>query len=100
MKILALEQPVAGVTPESFAPHLRAEARRVWELQQSGALREAWFRADRPDAVLVLEAESVEAARQAIATLPLVAHGLAAFDVIPLAPYPGYARLFGDVAAD
>ncbi len=100
MKILALEQPVPDVTPESFAPHLRAEARRVWELQQSGVLREIWFRGDRPEAVLVLEAESADAAQRAISTLPLVANGLVRFEVVPLVAYPGLARLFAESAAD
>ncbi len=99
MKLIALERSVPDVTPEMFAPHLRAEARRVWALQQSGVLREIWFRADRPEAVLVLEAESVDAAREAVSSLPLVANGLTAFEVIPLVPYPGLARLFGDAAS-
>jgi hypothetical protein len=30
----------------------------------------------------------------ALATLPLVSQGLIDFDLIPLRPYPGFARLF------
>ena len=51
MKILALEVEVEGGSPERFEPHLRAEARRVWELYQSGVIREIYFRADRSEAV-------------------------------------------------
>ena len=29
-----------------------------------------------------------------LATLPLVQEGLITFELIPLAPYPGFARLF------
>ena len=96
MKILALEKDVPGVAPAAFTPaRLKQEAARVWELQQSGVLRETYFRADRHEAVLVLEcADAAEAART-LATLPLVASGLIAFEVIPLVPYPGLARLFG-----
>ena len=94
MKILAIEKQVPGVTAEQFKPHLKAEALKVWELYQAGAFRELYFRADRPDAVLVLECADVEAARQALDTLPLVKEGLIAFDLIPLRPYPGLARLF------
>jgi hypothetical protein len=94
MKILALEVEVAGVLPEQFQTHLQAEARGVWELYQSGVIRELYFRADRPEAVLVLECADVDAARQILASLPLVQAGLITFEVIPLIPYPGFARLF------
>jgi hypothetical protein len=95
MKILALEKEVPGVADEVFEPHLRDEARRAWELHQSGVVRELHFRDDRPEAVLVLECESLDAAEQALATLPPVQNGLIRFGLIPLRPYPGFARLFG-----
>jgi hypothetical protein len=94
MKILAMEKEMPGVTAEQFKPHLKAEALRVWELYQVGMFRELYFRADRADAVLVLECADVEAARHTLDTLPLVKEGLIAFDLIPLRPYPGLARLF------
>jgi len=95
MRILALEREAPGATAEQFAPHLEAEARRAWELHQAGIIRELFFRADQDTAILVLECESVEEAHQALAALPLVKEGLIAFDLIPLRPYPGFARLFG-----
>ena len=94
MKILALEKEVPGVAAGAFAPHLRAEAQRVWELQQAGVLREIDFRADRSAAVLVLECADVDDARRILATLPLIRAGLIDFEVIPLKPYSGFARLF------
>ena len=97
MKILAIEKEVPGVTSEQFTPPLlKAEALRAWELHQAGVIRELYFRADRPDAVLVLECASVEAADEALSTLPLVKAGLIAFDLMPLKPYPGFARLFAE----
>jgi hypothetical protein len=57
-------------------------------------IRELYFRADRHAAVLVLECASTEEAQSVLSTLPLVAAGLIHFDLIPLAPYPGFARLF------
>lgn len=97
MRVLALEREVPGVTAEQFRPDLlRAEARRAWELYQAGVFRELYFRQDRPDAVLILECADVEAAHAALASLPLVQAGLIAFDVIPLQPYPGFARLFAE----
>jgi hypothetical protein len=44
--------------------------------------------------VLVLECAGVSEAREVLATLPLVKEGLITFDLIPLVPYPGFARLF------
>ena len=98
MKILALECDVPGITDDRFTDEiLREEAARAWELHQAGVIRELYFRADRQAAVLVLECDSAEAARSMLGTLPLVREGLIEFDVIPLAAYPGFARLFSGV---
>jgi muconolactone delta-isomerase len=94
MKILALEKELPGATAEAFQLLLKDEARRLWELQQSGALRETSFRADRHSAVLVLECSDIEEAHRFLASLPLVKAGLIVFEVIPLEPYDGFARLF------
>jgi muconolactone delta-isomerase len=94
MKILAIEKETPNTTPEQFAPHLKAEAARVWELYKSGQLREIYFRGDREEAILILECTNVEAANNILNTLPLVEKGLIEFEVIPLIPYPGYERLF------
>jgi hypothetical protein len=108
MKILALEQEMPATTSEQCAPHLKAEAARIWELYKSGKLREIYFRGDRrlhrtahgavpvSEAVLVLECADVEQAHQVLDTLPLVREGLIRFEVIPLVPYPGFERLFGE----
>jgi hypothetical protein len=96
MKILTLEKEIPGVTEEAFKPYLKEEATRVWELYQTGVLREMYFRQDESSAVLILECEGAEEAKEALDTLPLVREGLITFDVIPLVPYPGLARLFGD----
>lgn len=99
MKILALENEIPGVAPAAFTPELlKAEAARVWELQESGVLREIHFRQDRSAAVLILECADAAEAQRTLATLPLVSAGLIAFEVIPLKPYPGLARLFAGPA--
>lgn len=97
MKILALEADAPGADEGAYTVALlQAEARRAWELFQAGVIRELYFRADRHAAVLVLECASSEEAQAVLATLPLVAAGLITFEVIPLAPYPGFARLFSE----
>ncbi len=96
MKILAIEKESEGVKPEQFTPHLKDEAVCVWELYQSGLIRELYFRQDRSEAVLILECTSEHEAQQALDRLPLVRAGLIRFEVIPLVPYPGFARLFSN----
>jgi muconolactone delta-isomerase len=96
MKILALEHELPQATPDQYKQYARAEAARAWDLHQQGFIRELYFRADRPEAVLVLECDDVESARQVLASLPLVEQGLITFELIPLVAYPGFARLFRD----
>ena len=96
MKILAIEKEVPGVPDDAFAPHLRDEAARAWKLHQAGVIRELYFRDDWPGAVLMLECEDLRAAEEALASLPLVRHGLIRFELVPLRAYPGFARLFAN----
>lgn len=96
MKILALEQDIPGVTSEQFQPYLKAEAAKVWELNQAGVIRETYFRQDRASAILVLECADEENAKRILGTFPLVRAGLISFELIPLIPYPGFSRLFGE----
>lgn len=94
MKILALERAEPNRTTADFQPHLKAEARRVWELQQAGIIREVHFDARAHTAVLTLECAGWEDAQTALDTLPLVERGLITFELIALTPYDGFARLF------
>ena len=98
MKVLALGLATAPADDPRFAELRPAEARRAWELYQADVLREIYFRADRPNGVLVFEVPDVAAARAAVDSLPLVAAGLIDFDLVPLKPYPGFARLFAEAA--
>ena len=99
MKVLALGRDTAPAGDPRFAEQRPAEARRAWELYQQDVLREIYFRADRPNGVLVLEVPDLAAARDVIDSLPLVAAGLIDFDLVPLKPYPGFARLFAEGAS-
>lgn len=94
MKLLALEKELPGATAGQFEKLASAEARRAWELYQAGVIRELYFHREAHTALLVMECEDVEAARQALASLPLVAHGLIEFEIIPLRAYDGFGRLF------
>lgn len=94
MQIIALEHEQRVLPREAAAAILRAEAQSLWALQQEGFVRTAYFRADRKEAVLVLEAPSLADSEAQLRRLPLVRDGYIAFELIPLAPYDGFARLF------
>ncbi len=95
MKILAIEHDPPDITEDQFTTELlQTEARRAWELHQAGIIRELYFRADRYEAVLVLECADVDEAHSVLNTLPLVQAQLIGFELIPLKAYPGFARLF------
>ena len=94
MKILCIEKEVPGVKEEDYKPHLKAEALRAWELFQEGIIRELYFTKDDHSAILILECSNADEAEVALNTLPLVKEGLIKFNIMPLIPYPGFARLF------
>jgi muconolactone delta-isomerase len=94
MRVLALEKDLPGVLPGSFGPHLKAEARHVWELLQAGIVRDIWFTATDHNAVIMLECESPEEAERILAAFPLVQAGLIRFEILPLVAYDGFVRLF------
>jgi hypothetical protein len=97
VKIIAIERETPGKTSEQFRPYLKAEAAMVWDYYQNGLARELYFRQDQSTAVLVLECAEIADALAALDRLPLVQAGLITFDLIPLKPYPGFARLFTDI---
>ena len=94
MKVLAIEKERPGINPEDFKPYLEEEALQIWNLQQRDFVREVYFREDQSSAVLILECDSIQQANEVLTELPLVKNRLIEFEVIPLKPYPGYARLF------
>jgi hypothetical protein len=94
MKILALEKESPGAAAGEFQAHLKAEAARVYELYQAGVIREFYFHQEQHTAVLMLECAGVDEAHSLLASLPLVKAGLISFELIPLVPYSGFARLF------
>lgn len=94
MKIIAITKENENVKREDFFPHLKEETRTVWELYKQRIIREIYFRADRKDAVLIMECDDVDEAEKILNTLPLVREKLISFEIIPLRPYDGYEILF------
>ncbi len=95
MKILVLAKRNAEVSVDQMRPHFKAEVEAVWGLYTRGIVREFYTRADQGGpAVLTVESENVEAARQALQGLPLVEMKMIDLDLIPLAPFNGLTQLF------
>jgi hypothetical protein len=94
MKILALEHELPGATAEHFQQYANDEARKIWEYHQAGIIRELYFRADKNEAVLILECESIIESHGVLAALPFVQAGLISFETILLKAYSGFDRLF------
>jgi muconolactone delta-isomerase len=88
MKVLALDRIKPTATMDKMRPFFKEEAQQAYQLYMQGALRELYFRSDRPGAAIILECKNVDEARETLATMPLVKAGLLEFDVIPLGPFP------------
>ncbi|MEZ4296944.1 MAG: hypothetical protein R3B70_18410 [Polyangiaceae bacterium] len=94
MQVLAISKMLPGATPEKVNALAVAEAQKGWDLYKAGVVRNWYFRTDMPGAVVMLECESVDAARAIFAEAPLVKAGLIDFDYIPLGPYVPLEALF------
>ncbi|MEJ2506700.1 MAG: hypothetical protein P8Y81_10625 [Ignavibacteriaceae bacterium] len=94
MKILAIEKETSGKTGKDFEPHLKNEAKEVWNLYQENFIREIYFDKEKHTAVLILECENEKEAELRLNNLPLVKEKLIQFELISLVPYDGFSRLF------
>lgn len=99
MKILCLDIPSPGATFEQYVPHLHEELRHTWSAYKSGVLREIYGRQDRPGVAIILECDSAEDAKKALADLPLVKAGLIEFEAIPLGAFTNWEMLFAQPSA-
>ena len=94
MKVLAVGRPRDGIDARTaIAPHVREELGVLWRLYASGTAREM-YSPGGPGAVLVLETDSIDAARESLGVLPLVAHEIIDFELIELRPFAAFGSLF------
>jgi hypothetical protein len=91
MKIIAVGKSDPKFRDEDFLPYLDDERKTVLKLLSEGIVREIYFKAKEDDAVIILECDSE--AEAALARLPLVKNKMISFELIPLIPYPGFARI-------
>ena len=93
MQFLALtKRRTDAFPPEAFTSELiEAEGQRVRELYTEGFIRSIWRRQDTPGAALLIEANSEEEVRAALATLALAERGMLELTLVTqLLPYPGF----------
>lgn len=100
MKLLCLDVPQPGASPEKYQPYLLDEVRHAWLLYKNGIVRDFYFRQDRPGVALIVECESIDAARQALCEFPLAEAGLIDWEIIPLGPFISWEMLFAPANAE
>jgi len=93
MRVLAILRPPAGTdVRDAVMQRAEEEMRSLWELYRTGLVREM-YSPGGPGAVLVLEADSLEDARERLA-LPLLAEGIMSLELIELHPFAALQMLF------
>ena len=92
MKFLALEIELQSIEENAKPLLLKEEARTVLELKNSGIIKEIYFNEEHC-AVIILECESIESAKNVLNKLPLVSKGYITFNFMQLNPYTGFERL-------
>ena len=97
MKILVLAERHGDTSVDQMRPLFKAEVEAVWDLYTQGVVREFYTRGDQGGpAILTVECDTVEAAKKALAGLPLVEKSMIDLDFVPLAPFNGLHHLWGD----
>jgi hypothetical protein len=96
MKILAILRPPEGTDVRSAVmEHARDEMRALWDLYRSGSVREMYSPGGL-GAILVVEAESLDAATAILGQLPLLANEVMSLELIELQPFGAMEVLFSD----
>ena len=94
MRFVSICRPLDGAGMEQFQPYLDAEIRYGWDNYKNGTFREIYFRQDMLGVVVMVEADSLNAARAAVENFPLARAGLVSFETIPVGPFTNWEMLF------
>ncbi|HEY4090733.1 MAG TPA: hypothetical protein VGN46_04400 [Luteibacter sp.] len=92
MKIFAIASVPATLQPEQLQAHMPAEVYATIKHYLDGKIEQFWFR-DKAGPIFLMDAESIDAARAELATLPLVAAGLMKYELLPVMPLMPLGRL-------
>ena len=81
MRVFVIAHKSEDHTVDDFAAHLEAEENHCLKLYADGTMREILRRSDGKGAILILEVENEEQARQICADLPYARLGMLSFDI-------------------
>jgi muconolactone delta-isomerase len=77
---------------DDFAEHIEAEIARARRLYDQRVFRTLWGREGRKGVVILMEAESLEAARALWDSMPFVQKKMVRVEIYPLVSYWGFAE--------
>src|ERR1700761_1284992 len=83
MKVFALYSLKAPLTPEQRKAHMPHEVPATLKLYLEGKIEQFWFR-ENAGPIFLMNVESVEQAKAALETLPLVAAKLMTYELRPV----------------
>lgn len=93
MKVFAIGAITNPPSPEQQAQVMPKEVPATLQLYLDSKIEQFWFRQDKLGVVFYMQADSIDDAKAAVATLPLVEGGFMTFDFIPVGPLAPLGRL-------
>lgn len=94
MQFLVIARIAEGISPDKALPYVKPEAEKVWEYYKTDVVRLIYYIADMSGAVLILEADSLDAAQAIVVEFPMAQNNILEFEILPLKPYTGLEALF------
>ena len=92
MKVMAIATPQVPLTPDIIKPYMAEEVPHTLQLYLKGLVEQFWFR-ERSGPIFLMNVASLEEAKATLATLPLVAAKLIAYELLPVGPLAPLGRL-------
>lgn len=89
--LAVISRKSSGFSEDQIAALLEPEAEYIRKGYTQGVFRSVFSRGDVKGAVIELECESADAAREILENLPMAAAGMLDMEIIPLLPYRGFA---------
>ena len=94
MQFLVIARIAEGTEPDKVLPYVKPEAEKVWEYYAADVVRSIHYIADMSGAVLMLEADNLEAVTEIVGKFPMAENNVLDFQILPLKPYTGLEALF------
>ena len=86
MKVLAIGSIIKPLSDEQRSEIMPKEVPATLKHYLEGKIEQFWYRHDAPGVIFLMNATSIDEARTAVETLPLVTGGFARYDFIPVGP--------------